>query len=463
LTYDLRIVNGRICTSYGTFYGNIGVEDGKIACISKTHMDAERTIDAEGLLILPGAVDVHYHCRDPGYTYREDFETGTRAAASGGTTTILEMPVSMPPVHNGSILERRRKLASKKSYVDFGLYGGCGTLNKEDIMEQKEKGAIGYKVFLHEPPPGKEEMMRGLCITNDLDLMKALQLIHETSLLISVHAEDAAIQKFLARKMKEEGRKDPLSFCDTSPEIAEELAVYKIITIVKLLKTKVHFAHITSARSLCLIREAKNSGVDVSAETCPHYLLFTKDDLRRLGPYAKVSPPLRTEEDVEALWGAINDGTIDIIASDHAPYRRDEKEKGLDDIWLAPAGLPGGELLTSIILSKSLEGRISLRRAVEVLSKNPARRFGLHNEKGDIKVGADADLILFDPKKEWVVDHNEMLTKSKDGALLYHGLKLRGKIMRVFLRGNEIYSEGAVVGRPGEGRFVSPSEDKVKF
>jgi dihydropyrimidinase/allantoinase len=465
LIYDLAILNGNVCTEHGLAKYNIGVEDGRIATLSTTALQADAKVNAEGLLVLPGTIDVHFHCRDPGYTYREDFESGTKAALSGGTTTLLEMPVSIPPVKDVDTLNSRKHVLAARSYLDYGLYGGCGTLKAADMWGQKENGVIGFKIFLHDVPPGKEEMMRGLCIPNETNLLEALQIVSNTSLPVSIHAEDAAILDYFARNAKEEGRTDALSFYDACPNVAEEVAVRKIIALTKLTGANTHFAHVSASESLTPIRYAKKSGLHISAETCPHYLLFTKDALRDLGPFAKVSPPLRTTEDISALWRGISDGTIDMVASDHAPYRREEKERGKTDIWAAPSGLGGGELLTSIMLSACLNQKISIAKLVELLSLNPAKRFGLSKIKGNIKPGMDADIILADPKQKWRVDAEKLLTKSRDSAHLFDGIELTGKITTVFLRGNDVYSEGSVTGKPGYGKLVIPdvSTDKRLF
>ncbi|MEM4000855.1 MAG: dihydroorotase [Saccharolobus sp.] len=459
MKYNVAILNGKIISHETILEGSIGIVSDKIVSILKGSLgvQAERVINADGLLVLPGVIDVHYHCRDPGYTHREDFSTGTMAALSGGTTTILEMPVSLPPVYNKEIFVKRREIASTKSYTDFGLYGGCGTLNKEDILGQKEAGAIGFKMFLHEPPPEKKDSMKGLYISNDLELLEVLQIMNRINLPLAIHAEENSILKFYRREIGD--RKDPLAFYDANPVIAEELAILKLVLLISRMfrNVKTYFVHISSKESVKIIREAKKKGLNIACETCPHYLLFSKDKLEIFGPYAKVSPPLRTEEDRKALWNAINSGVIDCVSSDHAPYTKEEKEVGLENIWLAPAGLPGGELLLPIMISHALKGFIKLSKVVEVLCKNPATFFGIYPKKGVIQIGSDADIVLIDPKVEWTVKCSNMLTKSKESALIYEGLKLKGKIMKVLLRGIEVYSDSeGVIGRPGYGRFISP-------
>jgi allantoinase len=456
MRFDLVVMGGKVCSSAGIVECDIGILGGKIARISKLPLEADVTVDARGQLVLPGTVDVHFHSRDPAFANREDLTTGSRAALSGGTTTLLEMPVSVPPVRDSKTLADRRKALEGKSHVDYCLYGGCGTLREDDILGQKDGGAVGFKVFLHEVPPGKESMMEGLCITNDVDLIEALRIVAKAELPCSIHAEDASILKYYTRMLKEGGRKDPLAFYEACPAAAEELAVRKVLTLMKLVSPRVHFAHVSSSSALRPIREAKGLGYDVSAETCPHYLFFTRSDLQRRGPYAKVSPPLRTREDVDDLWKGVRDGTIDIVASDHAPYRKEEKDKGIDDIWSAPSGLAGGELLTSMVLSEFLRRRLPLPRLVQLLSTNPAQRFGLSHLKGDIRVGRDADLTIINPNVQWKVKAEDLLTRSKDGALLYDGLSLTGKITEVLLRGRVAFSEANVVGKPGEGRFLAP-------
>jgi allantoinase len=453
---DIAILNSKIVTPEGIYEGNIGVRNGKVICIAGKGIDiqADKKIDANGLLVLPGAVDVHYHIREPAYPEREDFLTGTKAALSGGTTTILEMPTSIPPVYNRQTFEDRKKLLFGRSYTDFGLYGGCGG-TREDILSQKDAGAIGYKIFLHRPPMGKEDIMGKLCITDDDLLLEVFDSIVETGLPIAIHAEDDSILYFYMRRFRE--RIDPLAFCKANPPLAEIAALSKLMFFARIWgqKLKIHFVHLSTKEAVYLIRKMRGLHLDVTCETCPHYLLFTEKEMEKLGPYAKVSPPLRSSEDQLALWKALKDGTINIVASDHAPYTAKEKEEGWKNIWLAPSGLPGGELLYPIMVSKALEGLISLNKVVEVLCKNPAYRFQLYPEKGVLQVGSDADIVIVDPNIKWVVDHSKMLTKSRDSALIYDGLLIRGKVVKVILRGLEVYSDNEVIGKP-QGIFLTP-------
>jgi allantoinase len=456
--YDLAVLNAKIVTPTEAFMGGICIRDGIIDCIcgKGAVRPAHKTIDAKGMFLMPGVVDVHFHCHDPARNESEDFCTGTMAAAAGGVTTVFEMPTANPSAYNSSILEARRKIAERKAYVDFALYGACGTINREDIIGLANSGAIGYKVFL-QMPKGREDEFYGVAITNMKDLYDALSFVRETGLITSFHAEDEETLNLIREKLMKENRKDPLAHCDARPDFAEALSTAKLVVLAGALSMKFHFAHVSCAKAIEYIRHGQMHGADLSAETTPDYLIFTRERMKEVGPYAKICPPLRPKKDVVALWNGVKEGTISIIASDHSPYTKDEKEVGWENIWLAGAGTPTVELLAPIVLSEALKGKISLEQAVCLLSRNPAKRFGVYPKKGAIIVGADADFFLYNAKTESIVNHEKMFTRGKDSAKIYDNLRIKGSIVRTFVRGKEIFSDGEIVGKPGHGTFIKPT------
>lgn len=457
--FDLVVKNARIVAPLGVIKGGVGVHAGKISEVFGTSKSpaGDRVIEAEGRFLLPGLIDAHVHFRDPGTPHREDFESGTRAAAAGGVTTVLEMPISTPSVHNGEILRRRIGAVKGKAVVDFAFYGAAGADNVEEIASLAEAGAIAFKTFMTSPPPGREREYEGLCAPDRDSLLRVIKAVRETGLRLSVHAEDSGAVNTLIEKLKREGRKDPMAHVESRPSHVEEEAIARLISLARDVGTPIHIAHMSTMGGVQLVRDAKASGQNLTAETCPHYLLLTSEAMEEYGPYAKINPPLRGAEDVDALWRAVNDGTIDIIASDHAPYTREEKDVGWKDIWRALSGTPQIELMLPLLLTEVRRGRISLERLVEVTSEAVARTFGIFPMKGAIQVGSDADLVIADLEAEGEIDAERLYTKARD-ITIYHGWGVQGMPTTTIVRGEVVMEGGDVVGEPGHGRFISPIE-----
>ncbi|MGB9826383.1 MAG: dihydroorotase, partial [Desulfofundulus sp.] len=243
---------------------------------------------------------------------------------------------------------------------------------------------------------------------------------------------------------------------ESRPPLSEVLAVERLIRIAQATGVILYLVHISTPEAVALAVEARRRGQKVFIETCPHYLYLTQDALAKHGPYAKCNPPLRTPREVESLWDYVLDGTIDTIASDHGPFTTEEKDKGAVDIFLAPAGFPGLETRLPLMLTAVKQGRLSMRRAVELLSVNPSKIFALYPKKGTIAVGADADLVLVDMDTPFEIDHAQMLTKSRDACLVYDGMRVYGRVLRTFVRGREVYQNGKVTVEPGYGQWVTP-------
>lgn len=454
---DTRIVSGTLVTSTGQVQADLGLEGGKIVGQYRPGdgPGADRTLDATDLLVLPGLIDAHFHCRAPGYPEREDFSSGTQAAAAGGVTTLFEMPLAYPGVHNGEILRARRELGEAQAHVDFALYGGGGA-SREGIRSMAAEGAIAYKIFLHAAPPGREVEFEGLTATDTKRLYEAFQRLAPTGLPCAVHSEDDHLIEARTAELRGRGEVGPHAHQASRPDFVEALAVGNVLLLAEALGVRLHLPHISTARSVALVEAARARGQSVSLETCPHYLLANSADIERLGPFAKINPPIRPESDRLALWRAIRDGVVDIVASDHAPYAAAEKERGRAVIFDAPSGSPGVETMGPGILDRALAGDIRLERAVELLSERPARLFDLYPRKGSLLPGADADLVLFDPAGSWQVDRAKLFTKSRDAARLFDGRTFRGRIVRTMVRGELVYDEGRIVGPAGYGQFVRP-------
>jgi allantoinase len=456
---DLTITGGEIVTEHGRLHADVGIDQGQIVALAApgTLGSAAETLDASGMLVLPGAVDVHFHARTPAYPERGDFYTETQAAAAGGVTTVLEMPISKPGCATPQIFRNRRRLIEEQAIIDVGLYGAPGTLNRDDVLGMVEEGAIAFKIFLHRPVLGREDEFVGICLTEDEQLYQTLALVKQTGRRIVVHCESDSMLEAGLSRIQAEGRTDLQAHMDSRPPVVEAVAVAKLLTLAEDLRTPVHVAHVSSAHAVDVIRRFQQDGVDVSAETCPHYLFFTEEDYLRLGPYAKFNPPIRSLADQRALWAALADGTLSVVTSDHGPYQVEEKERGRGATWLAPSGGPGVQTLLPMMMTAALKGRLSVEQVVRLVSSEPARLFGLARRKGTVEPGADADICVYDPRPEMVLTRDRMFSKARDVDKLYDGMSLQGEVLATISAGRVVFQEGQILVDKGSGRFIAPA------
>lgn len=455
---DLRVVGGTVVSGRRSEQLDVGVRDGQVVGLYSPGAapDARETVEAGQLLVLPGIVDAHFHCRAPGHPEREDFDSGTQAAAAGGATTVLEMPIAWPGVHNAAILRERRQLGEQQAHVDFALWGGGGSDAESDIRGMADEGAIGYKIFLHAAPAGREKEFEGLTAVDNASLFRALNRIRSTGLPIAIHSEDDELIQSFTSDLRAAGDTSPAAHERSRPDFVEAVAVSKVLLMAEALGARIHFPHISTAKAVQMVADAKRRGLPVTLETCPHYLLFDDSAVEKLGPFAKINPPLRPRVNQDALWAGIAAGTVDIVASDHAPYKFEEKEVGWKDIFAAPAGSPSIETMGPVLWDAAFSGRLTLNRAVELLSERPAEIFGLAPRKGFLTPGADADFVLLDPSAHWTVRVDELLTRSKRSAQLFEGRTFRGRIQATYLRGAPACRAGQIQNDQGAGRFVHP-------
>jgi allantoinase len=452
--FNLAIKSDRVFTDGRLLDCYIGVKDGIIATISKDELDAEEVIDAWGRLVLPGTVDPHVHIRAPGHDERETFESGTKDAASGGVTTIIEMPISTPPPHSPELVQRRMDIASQEAVVDIAFFGAAGTDCMEDIVPCAQSGIVAFKTFLHEAPAGREEEFIGLTAPKTGDLYELMKQVAQTGTMIAFHAENNDMITKNIAMLKNEGRTSALYHGISRPPIVEIEAVAKILLFAEKLGTKVEIVHISTPEVVELVNRARSKGVSVVAETCPHYLLLNENILKTLGAFAKCNPPLRSEEERLKMWDFVRNGSIDIIGSDHAPYTKEEKERGGEDIFAAPAGFPGLSTRLPLLFTAVKEGEIGLRRMVELICENPAKLFGLYPKKGTIAIGSDADFVIFDPDEKGIIRREEMFTKCRDSALVYDGWELYGKPEKTIVRGTTVFDNGEITVSKGYGQVV---------
>ncbi len=455
---DLVIKNAHVVTPSNICYGWVSINDGKIVAVGlgDCSPEANEVIDGNGHYLIPGGVDPHVHIRYPGGAHRETFETGTRAAAAGGITTIIEHPISNPPQYSAEILNKRVEAVKEQALVDVAFLGAAGGQHLDQITKIGKAGIVGYKTFLHAAPEGRESEFEGLTSKNNFELNEVLKEIKKTSLLASAHAEDNDLVSESIAKLRREGKTYPMAHCESRPALVEVLAVERLIRIAKENGTRLYLVHISTPEAVELAKKARLEGQEIYIETCPHYLYLTEEALEELGTYAKCNPALRDKDRVARLWKYVMDGTIDTIGSDHAPYTVEEKERKKEDIFVAPSGFPGIETSIPLMFTAVKENRISINRAVELLSTNPSKIFGLYPRKGAICPGADADLVLIDPNEEYTIRASEMFTQARDVAKVFEGKHVYGKIKKTLLRGKVIFDNGKILAKPGYGQWVTP-------
>lgn len=455
---DLVIENVKLYSEGGIVESGVAVKDGKIVAIAADRYlpPAREVIDGKGQQLLPGCIDPHVHFRDPGKTERETFQTGTMAAAAGGVTTICEHPISMPPPYSPELLKRRIAIASQQSVVDFAFFGAAGADKLEEIPRISREEMIAFKTFFHKPPEGREEEFAGLTMANDAKIYEGFCAIAKTGKILAIHAENDDIIAGQIKKLREAGKVTGIYHAESRPPISEVEAVAKVLCIAAETGTRVQLCHISTGAAAELVKQAKQRGQEVYLETCPHYLLANESALEKLGPFAKCNPPLRKQEIVDDLWRYVQDGTVDLIGSDHGPFLPSEKEIGYKDIFTAPAGFPGIDLRLPLLLNAMKAGKITLERIIDLICTNPAKVYGLYPQKGAIRIGADADFVLVDLDRAFVVDRQKGYSRSADTARLYDGLPLQGLPTMTIVRGRVVMQNGVVTAEDaGWGRLVT--------
>lgn len=462
------VSGGLVVTSAGATAGDVLIEEGRIAGLlnGATEMSVDERIDAEGLVVLPGAIDGHTHFLqdDPDNTdpdvaapHPEEFDgftNGGRGAAAGGVTTVVEMPQADPSTVTGKIFERKIELAGRDAVVDYALWGGAiPGRTTSDLADMIDAGAVGFKAFTCNSDP----TYPGL---DDAQLLETLEFLRDSPVMLGLHAEnDALLQRGLA-SMQAAGRTDPMAHAESRPSIVEIEAVNRAIFFAEQTGGWVHIVHMSSPGSAELIRQAKLRDVRVTCETCPQYLALDLNDLVRLGPFAKCAPAIRSRDEVELMWRYVADGVIDCLTSDHCAFTVAVKESGRQSIFDAPNGLAGIQTLVPVFVSEARRRGISWERIAEMTAAAPARVWHLAPRKGSIRVGADADLVLLDPEREWVVTSDELLHTQKWSP--FEGRSLRGRVVRTILRGETVYRDDAperVPVQAGFGTYIPRQDD----
>ncbi|KKB80878.1 dihydroorotase [Devosia soli] len=452
--YDTIIRNADVLTNSGLKTIDVAIAGGKIAALLPTGTgEAIGTIDGAGQTLLPGVIDIHFHIRAPAYPDRGTVESETKAAAAGGITTLFEMPISKPCCNSAERIEMRKAHFAEHARINFGIFGAPGDLTPEAVGGMANAGAIAFKIFTTEAPPGRDDEFFGLSFPDEGDQMRALKAVAAAGIPIVVHAESAQLIAMFETAAQSLDLANADTHLAARPALCEAVAVAKLLTMNMEARAKLHIAHVTSALTVDVLRRYKGTS-DFSAETCPHYLFRTHDDVRKAGVFAKINPPVRLQADQDALWSALADGTIEHVTTDHAAFSHAEKLASAKDFLRAPPGSPGSEILLPSMLDAVAKGRISLDKAMALLSSNAAERFGLAS-KGRIEVGADADMILVDFDGTTEISRDNLHTFARDVAHLYYGAKFSGRVTRTIVGGKTVF-DGEVVGKAGDGHFVAP-------
>ncbi len=422
----LLVRNGMIVTPDEISRGDILIVGENIARIAPHIDDANaRVIDASGLHILPGLIDAHVHLRDPGATHKEDFATGTRAALAGGVTTVLDMPNNPQPTTSRATLEEKRVIARAQAVCDFGFFIGA---TAENANACGSVGAVGVKMYMG--------ASTGDLLVTEFDALYQ-HFAARSNLPIVVHAEDNDALKFFAS--------DPARTRHSArrPPISAALAVSRALALAEETGRPLHIAHLSTAREIELVKAAKTRGVNVSCEVTPQHLFLSTDDEERLGAFGIVNPPLRSPDDVRALWENLRH--TDLIATDHAPHTVAEKQSAKP-----PSGMPGLETMLPLLLTAVSEKRLTLQDLARLTARNPARVFQLAR-KGEIAAGGDADLTFVRVDEEYVL---QKPWQTKCNWSPFEGRRVRGKVTRVFLRGREVMTNSEVSAPPGWGKEI---------
>ncbi|MDR0856670.1 MAG: dihydropyrimidinase [Clostridiales bacterium] len=450
---DLIIKGGTVVTAAESFIADVAVKDGKIAAIGAGLRAAgAKTVNAKGLYVLPGAIDVHTHLQMPfgGTVSADGYGAGTRAAVCGGVTTVFDYAIQRKGKGIVQTVRERLALAAPQLAADLAFHCAITDLGEnaallDEFDAAADFGVTSFKCFM---VYRKEGMM-----IDDGMLLRILEKARDTGILTNVHAEnpdviDARTAVFLA-----EGKTSPWYHYLSRPEFVEAEAVHRAIRWAKQVGAPLYIVHLACAEGVEAVAAAKAAGQRIYAETCPQYLEFTAEAYKRAdGRNFVCSPPIKGEESRAALWTALKNGVIDTVATDHCPFMQSEKDWGIDNYTKIPNGCPGIETLYPYLLAAANAGKLTFSRAVRVCADTPAKLFGLP-QKGSLAPGKDADIVLYDPKKRFTVGVGAM--HSDCDQTIWEGIKLKGYPVKTYLRGKPVYADGAYIGTPGDGQYVA--------
>jgi allantoinase len=443
--HDLAVAGGQVLLPDGRIEPlTIGVRAGRIATLADGQLDAEETLDAGGLTVVPGLVDEHFHVFW-GYGW-ETYAGATRAAAKGGITTVVDMPLDRPATLSVERLEEKIAAIRGECHVDHALFGGYDDADPDQVGRLAEAGVVALKLFTGGvAPPG---MYPGADTGQILDCMRRAK---RAGLTVVVHCENAEIVDFETARVRAEGRSDPAAWDEARPWYSEVEAVQRVALVAEVTGCRTVIAHVTSPQAVAAVREARARGADVWVETCPHYLCMTVEEMaadRRV----KWNPPSRDRASVEELWRLLAEGHVHTIGSDHAPLPKSPEA----DVWTQLPGAGNGlETMLPLVGTEALRRGIPLAHVVDLLATTPARLFGLHPRKGTIAIGSDADLALIETSGSKVLDARELEYHEQEKWSPFDGREVTVYPVYTVLRGRVIFAEGAVTGEPGYGELIA--------
>lgn len=461
MSVDLKITGGTVVTPAGPVIADLLVADGKVAGIvaADTAVDADRTIDATGKLVLPGMVDVHVHTREPGYEHKDDIYTTSLQAAAGGVTTMFGMPNLKPPTTDVATLTDVFHRYEESSIVDWNH--NPAPTKFDEIAGMSEMGIRAYKIYMVVDTGRDYPHPSGTGIHNHGHLLEIMDHIAQTGKRFIVHPHDQALMDYIEGAYLARGENTPEGYASAYAAregVIWDTAIDVVLRLAEASGCPVHIAHIQTRRSIEAVRRAKQNGIDVTCEV-NHWAPFlsTWNDVETLGPYAlSYWVP---DDNRAAVWEGMRDGTVDIAASDHAPHTREEKEVGWTQMWSSHTGTPGIQYYYELMLDAVNKGELELQRAIDMVAHIPAAKFGLEGVKGALTIGADADIVIADLADEWTITNDDVL--SKIGWTPYDGRTISARIQRTLVRGVDVYVDREVVGDPAFGKLAASAEDRA--
>lgn len=460
MSHELVIKNGLVILEDGEVHTNVAVDNGKITAIGKD-LDGDKEIDAEGLVVSPGMVDAHVHITPMGGGYRDEWEgyvTGTAACAKGGVTSFMEMPLNqVPATVDGKTIDQKYAAGKDQLKVDVASFGGLVPYNLDGgIQELDDKGVSGYKCFL--ATCGDRAIDGDFQNVDDYSLYEGMRQIAKTGKVLAIHAENAAITDRLGEIAKAEGKKTLADYVDTRPAFTEVEAIRKAIFMAKQTGCRIHICHVACKEGVDEVIKAQAEGVDVTCETCVHYLYFTKDELDAIGPVVKCSPPIREQAQKDALWERVQSGAISFVTSDHSPCTPDLKDT--DNAFDAWGGISGVQNDVDVMFDEAVQKRgMSLKNFAKEIASNPADRYYL-DQKGRISIGKDADFVLIKPNAPYTLEAGDLEYRNKISP--YIGRKIGAQVIQTILRGKTIYSQADGVTESFPGQFIKSVHEDSK-
>lgn len=440
---DLVLYNAKTHTPKGIIEAGIAIDNGKILKIAKEPNlpQASTKLNIKGQIVLPGLIDPHVHLRDQQLAYKETFFSGTAAAAAGGITLVIDMPNNKPVTMNAEALKKRMTLAETQTVVNVAFHSALPE-NLEEMSQIVKQGAVAFKLYL-------SQKIGGLDIEDDDAVIRAFSRAGEMKVPVAVHAEDRETLENVKKEMLQAGREDLEAYLKVHSPEAELKAIERTIKLAKKTSAHIHFCHVSSADGLKTILTAKNMGLPITCEAMPHHLFLSVKHLKRWKALTLADPPLRTEEDVEALWTAFKQGLIDALASDHAPHTIEEKTA--ESIWKVKPGIPGLETMLPLLLTQVNEGKLTLTNLIKASSKNPAEIFHIR-DRGALTEGFYADLVVVDMKQKYRIDSSKFHSKARYSP--FDGWTVKGKPTKTFVNGRLVMDEGEIVAKPGTGKII---------